>query len=229
MALTLCVLISIVVHSIIFIKENTMIYILDYDAGNLTSVKRACDYLGLKAKITSDWKEVEKAGHIIFPGVGNASQAMATLKERYLDRALAAAFQKGTPILGICVGAQIILSFSEEENTKGLDLIPGKCIRFNLSNRDLKIPHMGWNRVKLKKDHFILKDFKNETQMYFVHSYYPLPDDPENIYAECEYEISFPVVIGRKNLVASQFHLEKSGRHGLDILKKFCEWDGKQC
>lgn len=204
-----------------------MISIVDYKAGNLTSVKRALDYLSIPCRITASSEDISNAERIIFPGVGHAQTAMANLKDRALDRALKSAFEKGTPIMGICLGTQIILSDSEEGNTPCLGLIPGTVPRFRLTNPDLKIPHMGWNRIVIEKKHFILQDTKPDTEFYFVHSYYPSPSDLKYVYARTEYEIKFPSALGYKNLFAVQFHPEKSGPAGLSLLKKFSMWDGR--
>ena len=204
-----------------------MITIINYEAGNLTSVKRALDYLKIPSQITSDPSIIENSERIIFPGVGNAKSAMVMLEESGIDKAIKDAFYKGIPILGICLGTQIILSHSEEGNTECLGLIDGICLKFNLKNRELKIPHMGWNKIELQKKHYILKDFREGKEVYFVHSYYPVPVDKESIYAITEYETTFASIIGKNNLVATQFHPEKSGQLGLNILKNFTEWDGK--
>jgi glutamine amidotransferase len=209
-----------------------VIAIVDYGAGNLTSVKRALDYLGISGRLVSTGQGLrsaltETARRIIFPGVGHARAAMATLKERRLDAALREAFELGTPILGICLGAQIVLSHSEEGDTPCLDLIPGSCPRFRLTDRALKIPHMGWNEVVVTQSHPILRDVKRGDEFYFVHSYYPLPSDASHVFAHCEYGLTFPAAIGHRNLFATQFHPEKSGRTGLDLLRNFCEWDGR--
>jgi imidazole glycerol-phosphate synthase subunit HisH len=206
-----------------------MIDIVDYNAGNLTSVKRALDYLSIPCRITPDPGDIENAERVIFPGVGNAESAMKTLKDRKLDQALKKAFDKGTPILGICLGTQIILSYSEEGDTDCLGLIDGKTILFRLKDRLLKIPHMGWNSINIKQKHFILKDVKPGEEFYFVHSFYPQPADASMVIASSSYEIDFPSAIGYKNLIASQFHPEKSGPAGLQILKNFSVWDGTGC
>ncbi len=151
---------------------------------------------------------------------------MKVIKKRKLDIALWQVFEKGTPILGICLGSQIILSDSEEGDTECLGLIKGTSLRFKLKNRNLKVPHMGWNEVRQVQEHYILKDLKPKDELYFVHSYYPQPVDEKAIFARSEYEIDFPVVIGFKNLIATQFHPEKSGPKGLKILRNFTEWDG---
>jgi glutamine amidotransferase len=201
-----------------------MITIVDYKAGNLTSVKRGLDHLGIPNQISADPAVVRQADRVIFPGVGHAGAAMGVLKERGLDSALKDAFQRGTPILGICVGSQIILTHSEEADTSALDLIHGDCVRFRLSDPALKIPHMGWNAVNVTRPHPILAHLCPGDEFYFVHSYYPQPDDPQHIYATCDYGGSFPVAIGQDNLFAVQFHTEKSGPVGLKVLENFANW-----
>jgi imidazole glycerol-phosphate synthase subunit HisH len=203
-----------------------MVTIVDYEAGNLTSVKRALDFLGIVSAISSDPSAIRGAERIIFPGVGHARSAIAALEKQGLDEALRDAFSEGIPILGICLGAQIILSHSDEGDTACLGLVDGNCPRFALEDSSLKIPHMGWDSIEVKKAHFILKDIEQGDEFYFVHSYYPQPFNAARIYAVCEYETVFPAAIGCKNLFASQFHPEKSGRLGLKMLKNFVEWDG---
>jgi glutamine amidotransferase len=203
-----------------------MILIIDYKAGNLTSVKRALDYLEIPSRFVKTGDELQDAERIIFPGVGHAGTAMAVLKERGFDVALREAFARGTPIMGICVGAQVSLSHSDEGDTACLGLIEGNCPRFELVDKSLKIPHMGWNAVTVTQPHPILKDLNPGDEFYFVHSYYPQPSDPADVYATCEYEITFPAAIGRKNLFATQFHPEKSGRIGLMMLENFAQWNG---
>jgi glutamine amidotransferase len=154
---------------------------------------------------------------------------MNVLIQSGLDISLKRAFNHEIPILGICLGTQIILSHSEEGDTPCLDIIEGKCIKFQLENPALKIPHIGWNAVSIKKNHPILNNLKKSDEVYFVHSFYPLPALPDRVYATAEYEIEFPVAIGYKNLFGTQFHPEKSGPVGLQILKNFSEWDGTAC
>jgi len=201
-----------------------MITIVDYKAGNLTSVKRALDHLGIENQISKDPSVVRSADQIIFPGVGAAGAAMEALKERNLDLALKETFQKGTPILGICIGCQIILTHSEEDDTACLDLISGKTVRFQLSDPTLKVPHMGWNAVRVTQPHPILSHLRPGDEFYFVHSYYLQPDGATEVYAVSDYGGEFPVVIGMDNLFAVQFHAEKSGPLGLQLLKNFSEW-----
>jgi glutamine amidotransferase len=206
-----------------------MILIVDYKAGNLTSVKRALDHLGMPCKITADAQELRQAERIIFPGVGHAATAMEALQARGLDTALRDAFRLGTPIMGICLGSQIVLTSSEEGNTACLDLVEGVCRRLRLENPALKIPHMGWNAIQVVREHPILEGLVAGDEFYFVHSYYPQPAAAEHVLATCEYELVFPAVIGYKNLFATQFHPEKSGRLGLRMLRNFSQWDGVSC
>ena len=218
-----------------------MIGIVDYDAGNLTSVQRALEYLGIPSRMVSTGDDLRRATvgrsagnrpalgkleRIIFPGVGHAGTAMETLRARGLDVALRDAFERGIPILGICLGAQIVLSRSEEGDTPCLGLIPGCSPRFDLADRALKVPHMGWNAVRIRQPHPVLNEVQDEDEFYFVHAYYPLPSQASRVFATCHYGGPFPAVIGDRNLVATQFHPEKSGRIGLALLRSFSEWDG---
>jgi imidazole glycerol-phosphate synthase subunit HisH len=202
-----------------------MITIIDYNAGNIRSVLRACAEVGAEAVITSDPKLAAKASKIIFPGVGAAPSAMAYLKEKGLDKALQNAFKAGVPILGICLGAQIILESSEEGPQKCLGLVPGKTKKFRLKDKSLKIPHMGWNEVKVVKPHPLLDGIKAGDEFYFVHAFYPNPSDRQNVYAVADYGGDFCVALGYKNLFATQFHPEKSGRLGLALLERFKGWE----
>jgi len=206
-----------------------MIAIVDYKAGNLTSVQRALDHLGLASCVTLDPDVVRRAERIIFPGVGHAGTAMAVLKERGLDVALQAAYAAGTPILGTCVGAQVILGHSEEGDTTCLGLIAGGCERFRPNDAALKVPHMGWNEVSVVKDHPVLRGVPDGAEFYFVHSYYLRPADAANVYATSDHGVTFPAIIGQRNLIATQFHSEKSGPVGLAILSNFAGWSGSPC
>jgi len=204
-----------------------MITIIDYNAGNIRSVLRACAETGAKAVTTSDPKTVAKAEKIIFPGVGAAPSAMEYLVKIGLDIALKNAFKSGIPILGICLGAQIVMDSSEEGPQKCLGLVAGKTVRFKLKDKSLKIPHMGWNEVKVVKSHPLLDGIKPGDEFYFVHAYYPHPAQKENVYAVAEYGGDFCCALGYKNLFATQFHPEKSGRPGLQLLERFARWEGK--
>ena len=211
-----------------------MIAIIDYKAGNLRSVERALKKLGFDCRITLDREEILAAERVIFPGVGAAGKAMADLKHLGLDRVLKKVFENGKPFLGICIGAQIILERSEEDRVHCLGLIPGEARAFQVplmsgDNERLKIPHMGWNGLQLIKKHPVLSGIKPEDEFYFVHSYYLMPASDTHVIGMTNYGIRFPSIIGNRNLIAMQFHLEKSGPPGLRILKNFCHWDGQTC
>lgn len=206
-------------------EKRAMISIIDYKAGNLTSVKRALDYLGIPSVITPDADVIRRSERIIFPGVGNAEAAVPVLRERGIDEALRESYVLGTPILGICLGTQIILSHSDEGDTECLGLVKGNVLKFSLKNPALKIPHMGWNEITIRRKHYLLKDIAPATQLYFVHSYYPQPDNASMVIATTNYEIDFPCAIGGHNLFATQFHPEKSGLAGLSILRNFATWE----
>ena len=206
-----------------------MIHIVDYSSGNQTSVKRALASLGKNSKITSDPEELISAERIIFPGVGHAHSALANLRENGLDQSLITAFKNGTPILGICVGCQILMSSSEETDQPCLDLIEGTCLKFHPEKGKIKVPHMGWNELYINYPHPILQHLEAGDQVYFLHSYYPCPANSKYILATSFHGINFPAVIGIQNLVATQFHIEKSGPVGLRVLSNFLDWDGTVC
>ena len=206
-----------------------MIAIIDYQAGNLTSVARAVSYLGYEGVVTHDCQVILEAERIIFPGVGAAGSAMASLKAAGLDRALTEAFNAGTPILGICLGTQIIMGHSAENDTPCLGLVPGEVESFAADLRDdgdnrLKIPQMGWNGIRPVNSHPLLAGLEPGDEFYFVHSYYPKPRNEGHVVATTRYGITFPSLVGRGNLIATQFHLEKSGRPGLRLLTNFLNW-----
>ena len=210
-----------------------MIAIIDYQAGNLTSVQRALAFLGRESVITHDPAQVLAAERVIFPGVGAAGKAMLDIRNSGMDRALLDAYGTGKPILGICLGTQIILERSEENNTACIGLLRGEVRRFpeNLTEkpgRTLKVPHMGWNRVQLRKEHPLFRGIRRDSEFYFVHSYYPSPSEPETVLGETLYGLLFASVLFSRNLTAVQFHPEKSGKPGLQLLSNFCSWEGKE-
>jgi glutamine amidotransferase len=207
-----------------------MIAIIDYDAGNLTSVQRAVCHLGIECVITKDRAQIEAAERIIFPGVGAAGAAMQSLQRNGLDRVIKEALANGKPVLGICIGSQIILAHSEENDTRCLGILDGTVRSFLPDGRSedgqkLKIPHMGWNGLDIQQPHPLLSGVSADAEFYFVHSYYPQPHNPDCVIATTEYGISFASIVGMNNLFATQFHLEKSGPPGLKILDNFCNWN----
>jgi glutamine amidotransferase len=203
-----------------------MITVIDYGAGNIQSVLRACAEVGEKVVRTGDPAVVARATKIIFPGVGAAPSAMAYLHDMGLDEALKKAVRAGVPVLGICLGAQIVLDRSEEGGQPCLGLIPGATVRFRPPDGSYKIPHIGWNDVRVTRPHPLLDGLQPGDEFYFVHSYYPRPASDSDVYAVSDHGEEFCAAIGRDNLFATQFHPEKSGRKGLELLARFQNWDG---
>ncbi len=207
-----------------------MIAIIDYKAGNLTSVERAVRKLGYPCRITHNPSDIRSAERVIFPGVGAAGKAMSNLKSLGLDTLINEAFLEGKPVLGICLGTQIIFDHSEENDTTCLRIIPGRVKLFRqpllAMNTHLKIPHMGWNELTIIRQHPVLKGVAAGSEFYFVHSYYPVPEHDDCTIGLTSYGIDFASAVATKNLVAFQFHPEKSGPTGLKVLDNFCRWDG---
>lgn len=202
-----------------------MLAILKYKAGNQTSVRRALNSLDIPNTITADPDEIMQAKGIIFPGVGAAGQAMDELESTGLDKLLKKAVSAGRPLLGICVGCQIMLDYSQENDTQALGIIPGQCNLFNPAWEDedgtpIRVPHMGWNQVVQKKPCELLKGIESDAEFYYVHSYYPAPN-PDFVIASTTYGHEFCAIHGGPGLWAVQFHPEKSGRPGLTLLKNF--------
>lgn len=204
--------------------------IVDYEAGNLTSVLNAIQFLGLQGTVTKDPKVIAHADRVIFPGVGAAKASMITLQTSGLGQAVKDAVASGKPVLGICIGCQIILEHSEEDGgVDCLGIIRGKAVRFH-NEPHLTIPHMGWNQVEYAFPHPIFKGVEDSSNFYFVHSYHPVLANPGEAAAYTTYgKQRFASALFRQNLVATQFHLEKSGDVGLELLRNFCKWDGQVC
>jgi glutamine amidotransferase len=202
-----------------------MITIVDYNAGNLRSVQRACAAVGAESVITADPDAVANATRLIFPGVGAAHSAMATLRSTGLDEALRTAYRRGIPFLGLCLGTQIILQHSEEGDVPCLGLLEGQVVKFQIQNPLLKVPHMGWNAVRITRSHPVLDGIASGIEFYFVHSYHPASVPDNLVCGVTEYEYEFPCVLARENLFATQFHPEKSGRYGLKLIENFTQWN----
>jgi glutamine amidotransferase len=194
------------------------IVIIKYNAGNIESVNNALNRLGVTAEITADHDKIRKADKVIFPGVGEASTTMAYLRENKLDELIVSLKQ---PVLGICLGLQLMCSHSEENNTKCLGIFNEKVKRFNPKPGKefvTKVPHMGWNAIKNLKSNIFSEDIENQ-YVYFVHSYYA--EKSEHTIATCDYIIPFSAALHRDNFYATQFHPEKSGSVGAKILENF--------
>ena len=203
-----------------------MIAIIDYEAGNLTSVARALTHLGYKNEITSTAETILSAERIIFPGVGAAKATMQTLQKRGLNQVLADFFRTGKPMLGICIGIQILFEHSEEEDAECLNLLPGCVKKYPATDTEtqtetLKVPQIGWNEVYQTKPHAIFEGIPNPAHFYFVNSYYPEPETEDIVIGKTKYGLEFCSAIAHDNLIATQFHLEKSGRVGLKMLNNF--------
>ncbi len=205
-----------------------MITLVDYKAGNLTSVRLAFEYLGLPVRVTDDPAVIRAADRVVFPGVGAAASAMATLRGSGLADALREAAGQGIPFLGICLGAQIILEKSDEDKGVAcLGLIPGTCREFRFGNPRVKVPQMGWNAVRRLRAHPVFEGIDDGAEFYFVHSFYPVPASAPDQLGETEYGgFTFASALARGNIVATQFHPEKSGRIGLRLLDNFARWSG---
>lgn len=200
-----------------------MIAVVDYDAGNLRSVETALRHLGATFRVTADPHDIDAATRVIVPGVGDARAAMGRLDQAGLSDAIRDAVQRGAAVLGICLGSQIVLDRSEENDAQCLGVIPGEARAFD-QRPGRKVPHMGWNTIGNVADHPLLRDIPEESAFYFVHSYYPVPESSSDALALCDYGERFAAVVGSGNVVATQFHPEKSGELGLKMLQNFLEW-----
>jgi glutamine amidotransferase len=196
-----------------------MIAIIDYGASNLSSVAKAVVKLGLKPVVTSSPEDVLAAQAVLLPGVGAAGDAIARLKARKLTNAIRTVVTEGRPFFGICLGYQVLFEKSEEGDITCLGLLPGKVVR--LREDVLKVPHMGWNQVRQRIDHPLFEGISDCSDFYFVHSYYPDVADRSLVAGETEYGVYFCSLLVKGNLVASQFHPEKSGDVGLRMLRNF--------
>ncbi len=204
------------------------VVVLDYGAGNLRSVARAVQHVGFEPDVTADPRALDRAEAVVMPGVGAAADTMRHLQERGFVEPLREYFREERPFLGICMGLQVLLTVSEEGGEHAcLDIVPGRVRRFDRAGHDpqsggaLKVPHMGWNRVEQLREHPVFAGVPNGSYFYFVHGYYPDPEDSSVIIGRTEYGVSFASVIARDGLVATQFHPEKSGQVGLQLYRNF--------
>lgn len=199
-----------------------MIAIIDYDAGNLKSVEKALAHIGEESVITGDYRTILNADKVILPGVGAFGDAMTMLKRLELDKVIREVTAKGTPFLGICLGLQLLFESSEESpGVEGLGILQGKILRIP-DKEGLKIPHIGWNSLELTNDGRLFCGLGNEPYVYFVHSYYLHADDPSIVTASTDYSVHIHASVEKDNVFACQFHPEKSGETGIQILKNFC-------
>lgn len=198
-----------------------MIAIIDYGLGNLGSIQNMLRVIGEKSKITRNSIDINNADGIILPGVGAFDAGMKRMMESGLDEMVRSQAEKGKPILGICLGMQLLGRGSEEGNMQGLSLIPFECQRFRLDGTGLKIPHMGWDVVEFRNEHSILGGLCGQQRYYFVHSYHAVCDQPENVLMTCDYGYEFAAAVAKDNVIGVQFHPEKSHDFGLSLLRNF--------
>jgi glutamine amidotransferase len=205
-----------------------MIAIVDYGVGNLRSVQKALERVGATAIVTSDPAALDAAQGMVLPGVGAFGDGMDHLRARRLVDPVLRQVEDGKPLLGICLGMQLLFEQSEEMGLhQGLGLLPGRVVRF--PDSELKVPHIGWNQLRMtgpRPEMTLLQDIPNGTYAYFVHSYYAAPDDPGDLLATTEYGLEFASVVGRGRIYGAQFHPEKSQEVGLQLLRNFARLVG---
>ena len=197
---------------------NLDIVIVDYGAGNLRSVAKAFEQIGFPARISDDPAELLRARGVILPGVGSSGAAMAALQERGLVEPLREVASRDIPFFGVCLGLQIFLEASEEDERPCLGIVAGRVKRLP---EGIKVPHMGWNRVSLTRQHPVFQGVPSDSYFYFVHSYYAGPEEPSLTLGTTDYVVTFCSVLARGNLIATQFHPEKSGPLGLQLYENF--------
>jgi glutamine amidotransferase len=203
-----------------------VIAIIDYDMGNLLSVQKAFEMLGAEASITREPSVIKDASHVVLPGVGAFKDCMANLEKFSLVEPIKKACASGKPFLGICLGLQLLFDKGYEQGTHdGLGIIKGKVVRFPAPHHEaaseFKVPHMGWNTIEKKKESKLLTGIDDNEYFYFVHSYYAVPEDPSVVLTTTGYGVEFASSIERDNIMACQFHPEKSQRMGLRLLQNF--------
>ncbi|MGV3485721.1 MAG: imidazole glycerol phosphate synthase subunit HisH [Planctomycetaceae bacterium] len=204
-----------------------MITIIDYQMGNLRSVQKACESVGVTAKISSDPDEIANSEKLILPGVGGFGDAISELRRRDLISPIRDFAASGRPFLGICLGLQLLFETGYENGThRGIGLFEGDVVRFDwkslgLESCDLKIPHMGWNQVHKVSSPPILREIEDMAHFYFVHSYYVRPADPSLVALQCNYGTDFCAMVWKDNVYATQFHPEKSQTNGMKLLAGF--------
>lgn len=200
-----------------------MIAIVDYDAGNIKSVEKALQFLGQEPVVTRDKETLLQAEKVIVPGVGAFGDAMRKMHQYGLVEVLREIADKGTPLLGICLGLQLFFESSEETpGVEGLGLLPGKIVRIP-DKEGFKIPHMGWNSIQINPASRLLKGIEEGAYVYFVHSYYLQAENEADVAATTDYVVNIHAAAEHENIFATQFHPEKSGEIGLQILKNFIE------
>jgi glutamine amidotransferase len=208
------------------------IVVVDYGMGNLRSVAQALRHVAPEAdvRISGDVADIENADRLVFPGQGAMPDCMGCLRESGLQDVILRAAEK-KPMLGVCVGEQLLFDWSEEGDTPGLGLLPGKVVRFRLDGQlqadgsRFKVPQMGWNRVRQTLSHALWRDIPDDSYFYFVHSYYAVPENGAHTAGQTDYGAPFSCAVTRDNIFATQFHPEKSAAAGLQLYKNFIHWN----
>ncbi len=199
-----------------------MIAIIDYGMGNLRSVEKGFQKAGIEVKVTDKPEDVNKSDAVVLPGVGAFKGCMNELCDLNLIEAVTVAIKSGKPYLGICLGLHVLFRESEEfGSSRGLDILSGRVVRFNLENKELKIPQMGWNQLTIKRNNPLFEGIPDKSYFYFVHSYYVAPEDSSVIATTTDYGIEFTSSVWKDNIFAVQFHPEKSQTLGLQVLRNF--------
>ncbi len=205
-------------------KEKTLIAVIDYGAGNLQSVVKALNFIGCESVVTDKKEHILNADGAILPGVGSFADAMSCMRSSGADKAVLEFIQTGKAFLGICLGLQLLFEESEESpGVQGLGLLKGSITKIPNQNGTLKIPHMGWNSLNILKNDGIFKNIPQNPYVYFVHSYYLKAESEDIVAARTNYGIDIDVSVQYKNIFATQFHPEKSGAVGLQILRNFID------
>lgn len=199
------------------------IVIIDYEAGNLRSVQKAFEFLGFNAVLTNDKNLIRDAKGVVLPGVGSFDHVISELRKNNMETVIEQSIALGKPYLGICLGYQILFESSEEGNLPGLGILEGKVVRFNFpKSSGISVPHMGWNRISLQRSaSLFFKDVQEGSFMYFAHTYYPVPKNKDLISSLTDYGTMFASSVTKEKIFGVQFHPEKSGKFGLQILKNF--------
>ncbi len=200
-----------------------MIDVIDYRAGNAPSVQYALEHLGLPCRLVASAEALGASERLVLPGVGAARATLASLAEDDFVDAVADRVRDGVPFLGICIGLQVLFDHSEEGDTDCLGWVPGRVRAFPA---DRRVPQIGWNEVRFVRDHPVSRALPSSGHYYFVNSYYCEPADTRDVLGVTDYGFEFCSVVTRGNVVATQFHAEKSGALGLDLLRGFADWDG---
>ena len=205
-------------------SDSIKLVVIDYESGNLRSVAKALESIGVSPIVTGDASQIASADAVVLPGVGSGPAAMDALWQRNLVEPIRECVASGRPFLGVCLGLQLLLDRTEEGGANCLGSVAGRVRRLP---DGLKVPHMGWNSVRFKREHPVFKGIPQDSHFYFVHSYYAAPDDETWVAGTTDYGVPFCSIYAKDNVVATQFHPEKSGRMGLRIYQNFVTLAGQ--